>query len=55
MRLSEVLQMTGMVKTCIYDRIRDGTFPQHIQLGSRTVVCNEQEVTKWMEEQMVSR
>ena len=34
--------------TFIYDRMRDGTFPKQIQLGSRTVVWNEQEVTKWM-------
>ena len=55
LRLSEVLQITGMGKNFIYDRINDGTFPRQIQLGSRTVVWNEQEVTKWMEEQMASR
>ena len=55
LRLSEVLQMTGMGKTFIYDRINDGTFPKQIQLGSRTVVWNEQEVTKWMEDRMASR
>ena len=47
--------MTGMGKTFIYDRMRDGTFPKKIQLGSRSVVWNEQEVTKWMEDQMASR
>ena len=55
LRLSEVLEMTGMGKTFIYDRIKDGTFPKQIQLGSRTVVWNEQEVIKWMEAQMASR
>ena len=34
-------------KTFIYDRMRDGTFPKQIRC-SRTVVWNEQEVTKWM-------
>ena len=38
LRISEVLQMTGLGKTFIYDRMRDGTFPKQIQLGSRTVV-----------------
>ena len=47
--------MTGMGKTFIYDRMRDGTFPKQIQLGSRSVVWNEQEVIKWMEDQMASR
>ena len=53
--LPEVLQITGMGKTFIYDRMRDRTFPKQIQLGSRTVVWNEQEVTKWMEDRMASR
>ena len=47
--------MTGMGKTFIYARMKDGTFPKQIQLGSRSVVWNEQEVIKWMEEQMASR
>ena len=55
LRLAEVLQMTGMGKTFIYARMKDGTFPKQIQLGSRSVVWNEQEVIKWMEEQMRSR
>ena len=55
LRLPEVLQITGMGKTFIYNRINDGTFPKQIQLGSRTVVWNEQEVTKWMEDRMASR
>ena len=55
LRLSEVLEMTGMGKTFIYARVKEGTFPKQIQLGSRSVVWNEQEVIKWMEEQMASR
>ena len=58
LRLAEVLEMTGMGKTFIYfiyARMKDGTFPRQIQLGSRTVVWNEQEVTKWMEDRMASR
>ena len=47
--------MTGMGKTFIYDRMRDGTFRKQMQLGSRTVDWNEQEVIKWMEDQMASR
>ena len=30
LRISEVLQMTGMGKTFIYDRMRDGTLPKQI-------------------------
>ena len=38
-----------------FKTLRDGTFPKQIQLGSRTVVWNEQEVTKWMEDRMACR
>ena len=55
LRLPEVLQIAGMSNTFIYDRINDGTFPKQIQLGSRTVVWNEQEVITWMEDRMVCR
>ena len=55
LRLPEVLEMTGMGKTFIYDRMKEGTFPKQIQLGSRSVVWNEQEVINWMEDQMASR
>ena len=55
LRVREVLEMTGMGKTFIYARTKDGTIPKQIQLGSRSVVWNEQEVIKWMEDQMTSR
>ena len=47
--------MTGMGKTFIYARMKDGTFPKQIQLGGMSVVWSEQELIKWMEEQMASR
>ena len=55
LRLAEVLEMTGMGKTFIYDRMRDGTFPKQIQQGGKSVVWSEQEVIKWIEDQMASR
>ena len=55
LRISEVPEMTGMGKTLIYDRINDWILPKQIQLGSRTIVWNEQELTKWMEDRMASR
>ena len=47
--------MTGMGKTFIYARMKDGTFPKQIQLGSRSVVWIDQEVIKWMEDRMACR
>ena len=47
--------MTGMGKTFIYDCMKEGALPKQIQLGSLSVVWNEQEVIKWMEDRMASR
>ena len=47
--------MTGMGKTFIYARMKDGTFSKQIQVGSRSVVWNEREVVQWMEDRMASR
>ena len=54
LRLAEVPEMTGMGKTFIYDRMKEGTFPKKNHLA-RSVVSHEQEVIKWMEDQMTSR
>ena len=54
-RLPQVVEMTGMGKTFIYDHMNDGTFPKQIQLGGKSVVWNEQEVIKWMEDRMANR
>ena len=54
LRPAEMLEMTGMGKTFNYARIKDRGFPKQIQLGSRSVVWNEQEVIKWMEDHMAS-
>ena len=55
LRVREVLEMTGMSRSFIYAQMAEGTFPKQIHLGSRSVVWNEQEVIKWMEDQMASR
>ena len=36
-QLDQVVELTGMGKTFIYARMKDGTFPKQIQLGSRSV------------------
>ena len=53
-RLPQVVEMTGMGKTFIYSRISDGTFPEQIQMGSRSVVWNERDVIDWMNAQITN-
>ena len=55
LQLPEVLEMKGMGKTFIYDRMNDGTFPKQIQQGDQSVVWNEQVDIKWMEDPTANR
>ena len=52
LRLPEVREMTGLSTSTIYRWMSEGNFPKQIQLGSRSVVWNDQEVIKWMEDQI---
>ena len=38
LRLPEVINMFGIKKTTIYDRMKKGTFPKDISLGGNIVV-----------------
>ena len=46
-RLPEVLRRTGMGKTTIYKRVREGAFPSPVQLGEGMVAWVEAEVDAW--------
>ena len=55
MRLPEVREMTGLSTSTIYRWMTEGTFPKQIQLGSRSVVWLESDVTKWMDQRIGAR
>ncbi|MDV3469060.1 AlpA family transcriptional regulator [Stenotrophomonas sp. C3(2023)] len=46
-RLPEVIRRTGMGKTTVYKRVRDGAFPAPVQLGEGMVAWIEAEVEAW--------
>jgi prophage regulatory protein len=47
LRLPEVKQMTGLSKSAIYERIKEGSFPTPVRLGGRAVGWVEGEVAQW--------
>ena len=55
LRLPEVREMTGLSTSTIYRWMTEGTFPKQIQLGSRSVVWLESDVTKWMDQRIGAR
>lgn len=47
-RLPEVMQRTGLSRSSVYARMKDGRFPEHRLLGARTAVWVESELEQWL-------
>ncbi|MDQ1831942.1 helix-turn-helix transcriptional regulator [Massilia scottii] len=50
LRLPAVIEMVGIQRTAIYERIKAGTFPKPISLGPRAVVWDSSEIAGWQEQ-----
>jgi prophage regulatory protein len=48
-RLPDVINLVGIKRTAIYERIKDGTFPAPIQIGARAVAWDEQDLANWQQ------
>lgn len=46
-RLSEVCRLLGISRSTIYKRLSDGTFPQPVRLGPRTVRWRIEAIDSW--------
>ncbi|MGR5452881.1 helix-turn-helix transcriptional regulator [Vibrio alfacsensis] len=51
-RLPEVKAKTGLSRSSIYLRMKQGTFPHSISLGDRAIGWAEHLVEEWLEERM---
>ena len=50
LRLRQVIEATGLSRTTIYRKIREGSFPPPIKLGDRAVGWKDSDVSAWMDE-----
>ncbi len=55
LRLSAVIEVTGLSKSTIYALIKLGDFPLPIKLGERSVGWLESEVQDWLSARMAMR
>ena len=55
MRLPEVLELTGVSRSTLYNFISSGTFPKQVSLGARSVAWVESEVMEWVESRIEAR
>lgn len=51
-RLPEVMERTGIKRSSIYTQIKEGTFPEQINLGARSVGWLESEIDAWVCDQV---
>lgn len=49
LRLPAVIEMVGIKRTAIYDRIKAGAFPAPLQIGARSVAWKESEIADWQQ------
>lgn len=49
-RLPEVLHLTGLGKTSVYDLMQKGKFPQRIKFNARAAMWKESEVLCWIQD-----
>ena len=52
-KLSEVIDRTGLSRSTIYNRIDDGTFPKQIKIGKRSMAFIESEIEEWIQTRII--
>jgi len=48
-RLKQVISLTGLSRSWIYNSIKHGEFPQSIQIGSRAVAWTKESIKQWQD------
>jgi prophage regulatory protein len=54
LRLPSVVQQTGLSRSAIYQRIKDGNFPKSISLGSRAVGWLSSDIQAWIKSRLAA-
>lgn len=49
LRRREVLELTGLSRTTLWNMEREGRFPRRRQVGKSAVAWSEREVVRWMD------
>ena len=53
LRLRDVIKMTSLTKTTIYNYMAEGKFPKNIHLGPKISVWIEREIQEWINSQIL--
>ncbi len=53
LRLRDVIKMTSLSRTTIYNNMAKGEFPKNIHLGPKISVWIEREIQEWINSQIL--
>ena len=53
LRIAEVIRLTGLSKPTIHRKVKDGSFPAPIKLGTQAVGWRTADLVKWIESRPV--
>ena len=51
-RMKEVMHLTGLSRPSVYRLMKDGLFPNSIELGERSVAWVDDEVHEWVDQKI---
>ena len=54
-RRDEVVRMTGLKTSTIYEMMASGSFPKVVRIAPRLCVWRETEIAKWQQERIAER
>lgn len=54
LRLSAVLERTGLSRATLYRKVQEGAFQRQVQISERCVAWRESAIAQWMEERQPS-
>ena len=55
LRLSTVKARTGLSRSTVYRRVKEGLFPAPIPLGGRSIGWLDSDIDTWIDQQMRAR
>ena len=48
-RIGEVLEITGLSKSVLYEMVNRGDFPRPLRIGLRAVAWRQEDIQQWLD------
>ncbi|ELQ3583727.1 AlpA family phage regulatory protein [Cronobacter sakazakii] len=55
MRITDVINLTGLPKSTIYLKVKNNQFPSQVKIGTRSVAWVENEIQEWIKNNIQRR